>query len=226
VTSRAGPPSPLRGYGGQARVTSHLRGSPHVYLTFDDGPDPRWTPRVLDLLETRQVHATFFAIGRAARQHPALLRRIAAGGHRIGNHTWSHRHTWTLSSRAARQEVRDGAAAIADVTGVAPDCFRPPHGRLRRCTIDEAARGGQRIVLWSVSAVDWGPFGSARRIAARLRRSRAGDVVLMHDGQRRINRPSETLAALPGVLDALARQGLPPAPLPRFSPSGARAAPG
>lgn len=195
-------------------LTGRVDGSAQVYLTFDDGPDPGWTPRVLEVLDARQVPATFFVIGREARQHAALMRRIASRGHGIGNHTWSHRHPWMLTPRAAQQEVRDGAAAIADAIGVAPGTFRPPHGRLRQCMIDEAERGGQRLVLWSLSAVDWGPFGVAARIAARLDQVRAGDLVLMHDGQRRRNHPSELLEILPGFLNALAQRGLQAGPLP------------
>ncbi len=190
-----------------------IAGSPHVYLTFDDGPDPVWTPRVLDVLAACQAPATFFAIGQSVQRYPALMRRIAADGHDVGNHTWSHRHPWWLSTRAARREVRDGFAAIADATGVAPRAFRPPHGRLRPCMIEEAERGGQRLVLWSVSAIDWGPFGAARHIAGRLNRVRAGDVILMHDGQRRINRPLELLTVLPAFLHGLAHEGLRPATL-------------
>ncbi|HUF89541.1 MAG TPA: hypothetical protein VMR66_06130, partial [Gemmatimonadota bacterium] len=86
--------------------------------------------------------------------------------------------------------------------------------RMRRCMIDEAALGGQRTVLWSLSAIDWGPFGSVRRIAARLNRVQAGDIVLMHDGRPAVNRPSALLAALPGLLDTLAQRRLQAALLP------------
>ena len=83
-----------------------------VYLTFDDGPDPQWTPRILDILAEAAVPATFFLVGRLAVRHSALVRRLAAEGHEAGNHTWSHRHPWTMFSSTARKEVHDGAAAI------------------------------------------------------------------------------------------------------------------
>ena len=70
-----------------------------VYLTFDDGPDPRWTPQVLELLAQARMHATFFAIGECAQREPELMRRVVAGGHAVGNHTFSHRHPWLMSSR-------------------------------------------------------------------------------------------------------------------------------
>jgi peptidoglycan/xylan/chitin deacetylase (PgdA/CDA1 family) len=184
-----------------------------VYLTFDDGPDARWTPRILDILAEAAVPATFFLVGRLAVRYPALVRRLAAEGHVAGNHTWSHRHPWTMLSSTARKEVHDGAAAIADLIGRAPKFFRPPHGRLRRCMIEEAERGGQTLVLWNHSAVDWGPWASAAGIAARLDAIQGGDIVLLHDGRGRINRPWRTAEVLPAFLDRLRRRDLRPARL-------------
>lgn len=190
-----------------------------VYLTFDDGPDPQWTPRVLDILAEAAVPATFFLVGRLAVRYPALVRRLAAEGHEAGNHTWSHRHPWTSLPSAARKEVHDGAAAIAGIIGRAPKFFRPPHGRLRRCMIEEAQRGGQTLVLWNHSAVDWGPLGFARRVAHRLNAARAGDIVLMHDGGRGINHPEELVKVLPEFLSSLGRRGLMPSLLPDGIPT-------
>jgi len=195
-----------------------------VCLTFDDGPDPRWTPRILDLLAQANAPATFFMVGRRALDQPALVRRVMAAGHEIGNHSFSHRHPWTMAAAAAREEVRAGAAAIADLTGQAPQFFRPPHGRLRRCMTEEAEGAGQRLVLWSRSAIDWGPFGSARAIARRLDPTQAGDIVLMHDGGFGINRPHELIEVLPAFLAALGRRGLAPGWLARSAPGAAPSA--
>ena len=187
-----------------------MRGSAEgtVHLSFDDGPDRDWTPRVLDVLAEAGMRATFFVVGQAVRATPELLRRIAAEGHEIGNHSYGHRHPWTLSEAAARDEVRGGAAAIEDALGRVPRVFRPPHGRLRRCMLDEAERGGQRTVLWSLSAIDWGPLGHASRIEARLRAARSGDIVLMHDGRCRHNHPDELLRVLPRALTEIKERGL------------------
>ncbi len=190
-----------------------------VYLTFDDGPDAQWTARILDLLAEANACATFFVVGRQARAQAPLLRRIAAQCHEIGNHTWSHRHPWTMLPSAARQEVHDGAAAIADIIGQGAKFFRPPHGRLRRCMIEAAASRGQQLVLWHRSAVDWGPLGSARGIAARLALVQAGDIVLMHDGGAGINHPGELVQALPSFLADLGRRGLVPSLLPGATPN-------
>jgi peptidoglycan/xylan/chitin deacetylase (PgdA/CDA1 family) len=179
-----------------------------LYLTFDDGPDARWTPQILELLAQAQMHATFFAIGECAQREAALMRRIVAAGHAVGNHTFSHRHPWLMNSRAARAQVRDGAKALSDATGNAPVLYRPPHGRARPCMTHEARVHGERVVLWDRSAIDWGWLGTSPRIAARLSRVRAGDIVLMHDGQNVHNRPDQLLQVLPDFLRALASRGL------------------
>jgi peptidoglycan/xylan/chitin deacetylase (PgdA/CDA1 family) len=189
-------------------------GSGHCYLTFDDGPHPDWTPRVLDVLARADVRATFFVIGRLAQQSPALLREIRAAGHVIGNHGYSHRHPWTLTRARARSEVRAALDTIAQVLGERPQWFRPPHGRLGAYLVEAAREEGQRVALWSVSAVDWGPLATRERIQARLGALRAGDIVLMHDGPLRHNRPDRTLQVLPSLLAALTRDGPAPAPLP------------
>lgn len=191
-----------------ARVTYSLMSEHCVYLSFDDGPDPQWTPRILDILARARAPASFFVVGRTARAHPGLLRRIAAAGHRIGNHTYRHRHPWTLSQAAARAEVRDGAAAIADTLGQSPVLFRPPHGRLRACMLETATELGQATVLWNLSAVDWGPLATPKRIARRLERARAGDIVLMHDGANKHNRPWALATVLPAVLERYAARQL------------------
>lgn len=190
-----------------------------VYLTFDDGPDQEWTPRVLDALADARMHATFFVIGEHALRERRLVARIAAEGHALGNHTFGHRHPWMLTPRAARAQVRDGAQALADVTGAAPRFFRPPYGRRRACMTEQAEALGERVVMWDVSAIDWGPLARVEAIAERLDHVQAGDVVLMHDGRNRRNRPDQLLQTLPVFLNRLRERGLEAAPLAaRFAP--------
>jgi peptidoglycan/xylan/chitin deacetylase (PgdA/CDA1 family) len=110
--------------------------------------------------------------------------------------------------------VRSATDAIAQALGERPQWFRPPHGRLGAYLAEAAREEGQRVALWSVSAVDWGPLATSERIRARLGAVRAGDIVLMHDGPLRHNRPDHTLQVLPPLLAALTREGPHPAPLP------------
>ena len=174
-----------------------------VYLTFDDGPDPRWTPQLLDLLTSHNTKATFFMIGAQARRYPELVRRVVREGHAIGNHTMTHAHPWTIGKRRAIAEVRDGAAAIADSAGSTPSLFRPPHGARRRCQIAAAEAQNESVVMWDVSAIDWGWLGTSTRIARRLARVRVGQIVLMHDGANEHNRPDQMLAVLPSYLSRI-----------------------
>jgi peptidoglycan/xylan/chitin deacetylase (PgdA/CDA1 family) len=171
-----------------------------LYLTFDDGPDPAWTPSVLDLLAQANARATFFMVGKQARSNAELVRRVAREGHSIGNHTMTHAHPWTIGAHRAKAEVRDGAAAIEEVVGAQTKYFRPPHGAKRRAMLDEARMLGEEVVMWDRSAIDWGWLGTAERIETRLNRAQPGDIVLMHDGANKHNRPDQLLRVLPRVL--------------------------
>lgn len=171
-----------------------------IYLTFDDGPDPEYTPRLLDILALFQAKASFFVLGEACRRYPELLRRILAAGHAIGNHTRHHRHPWLISSAHARAEVADAFQLIADVGGEAPRLFRPPYGHRRPCMLDEAEALGMEVVLWDHSAIDWGWLASEGGISARLGKVRPGQVLLCHDAPRRVNRPDLTLSVLPAFI--------------------------
>lgn len=174
-----------------------------IALTFDDGPHPERTPRVLDLLAQAKVHATFFLIGERAVAHPELVRRIAAEGHEVGNHSWSHaRRLPFCSGRRIEAELSRCQDALAELTGVTPRLFRPPYGA-RDVRVYRIARALELTpVLWSVDSFDWAGV-SAQRVLARARRARGGDVVLLHDGDPKAE----------GLLPALA-EWLPALPAP------------
>jgi len=154
-------------------------------LTFDDGPNPAITPRLLDLLEQHHARATFFLIGRFARACPELVREITARSHLIGNHTDTHPNLIWLSSARIAEELERCGESIAEATGRVAQWMRPPYG-FRGPHLQPVVRGqGYRgVVMWSVIAYDWKPQPSARLIA-RLRRVRGGDIVVLHDGDHR-----------------------------------------
>jgi peptidoglycan/xylan/chitin deacetylase (PgdA/CDA1 family) len=176
------------------------RDSRRAYLTFDDGPDSDFTPRVLDLLAGAGIKATFFVVGVAAASQAGLIRRMVGEGHEVANHTWSHPHPWRVRCNVAREEVYSASHALADILGRWPRYFRPPFGRLRRCMTEAAEELGQSLVLWSLSGKDWGPLGRAASIDARLANAKAGDIILLHDARWRYNRPWEMLKVLPAFL--------------------------
>ena len=190
-------------------VLRHIDGR-RVALTFDDGPDPCHTPHVLDVLARHGCSASFFVLGEAAERWPRLVRRIADEGHSVGSHSYRHRRGWTMAPARFRRELERSQRLLEDLTGRSPRWFRPPHGSLTRSMVGEAKQLGMETVLWSRSAIDWGPFASRDAIARRLERTTAGDIVLLHDARRRYNHPEVTAALLPGLLALLAERDLAP----------------
>ncbi len=147
-------------------------------LTFDDGPDPEWTPQLLDLLARHNARATFFVLGQNAARHPELIARIAAEGHEIGNHTWSHRPLTDLSRGEIAEELARTAAAIGP--GGAR-LMRPPYGDFDRRSNMVVRQLGYRPILWSAPSDDWEPF-EAEAIAERVCGNiRPGAIALFHD---------------------------------------------
>jgi peptidoglycan/xylan/chitin deacetylase (PgdA/CDA1 family) len=189
-------------------ISRGSRLEPYVYLSFDDGPDQKYTSRLLDILAAADAHANFFVVGAACQRHPALLNRILNEGHTVGSHSFSHRHPWALSAAGARQEVRQGFDAIASISNHSPRFFRPPYGRLRMAMLDEANALGMQTILWSRSAIDWGLWGKPSAVARRLSKTRPGDIVLLHDAMGLKNRPAAMLALLPDFLAKCKELGL------------------
>ncbi|RYZ85819.1 MAG: polysaccharide deacetylase family protein, partial [Moraxellaceae bacterium] len=190
-----------------------LTNKPQVCLTFDDGPDPAFTPRILDVLAEHKALATFFVLGEAAERFPKLVERMVDAGHTVGNHTFSHCHPWMCLPSRARQEVAHASDVIKDIIGYAPRWFRPPHGRLRTAMINEADAENMTTVLWSHSIIDWGPLGTEAGINERLQAVTSGDIVLMHDGERQHNHPDITAQQLPKFLESLLNNGVTPVTL-------------
>lgn len=195
-------PAPIKSLGEFGKTARAL------CLTFDDGPDPVYTPAILDILAAHHAKATFFVLGEAAKKYPDVVQRIIADGHSIGNHTYSHSHPWLASETRARQEVSITSHIIESITGVWPRWFRPPYGRLRYAMRQQALLESMETVLWNHSIIDWGLLGSTAGIRSRLENITAGDIVLMHDGQRDQNRPDNLLRFLPDFLASLPQKKL------------------
>jgi peptidoglycan/xylan/chitin deacetylase (PgdA/CDA1 family) len=178
-----------------------------VALTFDDGPDPVRTPALLDALAAHGVKATFFVVGRAVDAHPELCRRIAAEGHQLGNHTYTHRYLPLARTRAVERELAETDRAIARAAGAAPTLARPPYGARTPWTIRAFRRRRQRVVMWDVNSFDWRGH-SADRITARvLARARPGSIVLLHEARAG---GETTVAAVRQLIPALRARGLEP----------------
>lgn len=143
---------------------------PLLGITFDDGPDPQLTPKVLDALASGGVKATFFMIGERVTAHADIVRDVVAAGHDVGNHTWSHPDLGRAGQRETTRQLVDATKAIEDVTGAPVRYFRPPWGNLTGSAVRVAGELGQDIVLWTTSEEHL------------PRRYDAGDILLFHDG--------------------------------------------
>ena len=187
-----------------------------VGLTFDDGPDPRTTPRILDILDEAGSRATFFVIGVHARRHPDLIRRIHERGHLLGNHSFHHHYTGMFRFQGYwRRELQRTDEVIADATGCTPAWFRPPMGMRNIHLARVLKRRGYCVVTWSRNARD-GIDASVPGIVHRVgQRAKAGDIVLLHDGVDRPGREAKTatVAALPLLISRLRERGLSIEPL-------------
>jgi peptidoglycan/xylan/chitin deacetylase (PgdA/CDA1 family) len=179
-----------------------------ICLTFDDGPDPAYTQKILDILADYNVKATFFVLGKAAEQFPNLLEQMASAGHSIGNHSYSHDHPWLMTSDRAKHEVAYTTDIIKKITGNAPRWFRPPFGRLRTAMRKQAYSENMATVLWSHSIIDWGLLGTEAGISNRLQHIEPNDIVLMHDGKREHNHPDILVRCLPEFLRSLEGRSL------------------
>ncbi|HYZ99136.1 MAG TPA: polysaccharide deacetylase family protein [Acidimicrobiales bacterium] len=197
--------------------------APLAALSFDDGPHPALTPRILDILDQHGVKATFLAMGYAAQQHPRLMADVVAAGHEVGHHSWRHYNMATIDSLQTQREIEEGARLVEEASGVPVRWFRPPKGRLNEAAIRTVARQRQDIVLWSVTrgALD---ERSPRRVADHVAGSMGpGDIVDLHDGIGRgtfnpdglladelMARRRTEIDALPRILRQLRSRGIRP----------------
>ena len=183
-------------------------GTRKLAITFDDGPNDPWTPRLLDVLAGHNVRATFFMIGSYVRRHPDIARMVAAG-HDIGNHTFSHPNLIFTSPASARTELAQCNASIEDATGQPAVFFRPPFGGRRPDVLRAVAAAGLQTIMWRASSYDWSlPTSDAivNRVQGQIR---GGEVILMHDGSHRSfgSDRSRTIAAADELIRHYRDQG-------------------
>jgi peptidoglycan-N-acetylglucosamine deacetylase len=177
---------------------------PYIAMTFDDGPSAETTPRLLDILKQRNIKATFFEIGQNAERNPAIVKRILAEGHEIGNHSWTHPQLSKLPDERVTEEITKTQDAIknASGSGYTPTLLRPPYGAItarQREWIEK--QFGLSIIMWSVDPFDWKRPGASVIEQRILAGARPGAIILSHDIHK------QTVDAMPATLDALAAKG-------------------
>ncbi len=196
------------------------REQPVVALTFDDGPNPPYTGRILDVLDRYRVPATFFCVGLHALAHHEELARMAAAGHQIANHTWSHPFLPDLSHGELRAQLERTDEAIGEVVGgEGPRMFRPPYGSRTPEVLSWLTEHKATIALWDVEPFDWALPGPQEITRLVLEQTRPGSVILLHDGG---GDRSQTAEALPAVIEGLLARGYGFARLDELPPSHAR----
>lgn len=182
-------------------IGSGPAGEKRIALTFDDGPDPVITPKVLAELRAHGVKATFFVLGERVRLHPEILQAIVADGHEIGNHTYSHRHLSRVSNEEIEDEIVRTQVLIKAATGVNPILFRPPYGTLRPDSRTVLAKLNLTSILWSVDPKDWSIREEGKMYDDLIAHVHNGSIVLCHDIHHAI------VDALPRILDTLLAEG-------------------
>ena len=178
-----------------------------IMLTFDDGPDPAYTGRLLDLLDSYGIKAAFFTVGSFASANPELIRRMKDGGHTVGLHSYSHRSAYLMSAAQTRGDLSMSAAAVMRL-GINPRFYRPPWGHTTPALQQAASNLGIMPVFWSVMAQDWQADLDSDEIASRLLcRTVPGSIICLHDGRGKNCAPGRTIAALEKVLPIWLKEG-------------------
>ena len=156
--------------------------SRQLALTYDDGPNDPHTGRLLDVLDKHGAKATFFLIGRYVQQHPEIARAVAARGHVVGNHTWSHPDLMFTSRGTLKRELKQTEDALTQAVGAHSNLFRPPFGARRPVTLKVARALGLEPIMWSVTCWDWSATSAGSIVKKAVKGIRGGDVILLHDG--------------------------------------------
>ncbi|MEQ1751375.1 MAG: polysaccharide deacetylase family protein [Prosthecobacter sp.] len=176
---------------------------PVIAITFDDGPNPDTTPRLLDMLKERNIKATFFMVGRCVVTYPQIVKRIADEGHEVANHSWSHPLLTALGTTSVDSQLQRTHDAIVKACGKTPMLYRPPYGEARlsqRKRIQETF--GYPTILWDVDPLDWQHPRSFQKVHDRiLSQTKSGSIILCHDIHE------TTVNAMPSTLDDLKARG-------------------
>jgi len=169
-----------------------------IALTFDDGPHPTLTPRLLTLLAEEGVRATFFLVGNRVQQWPEVVLAMSAGGHEIGNHSWNHADFTQLGNDEITQQIARTDAAIFSITGAAPDIVRLPYDASSPRVLSLIDRP---VIWWDIDTLDWKATSVGEVVDSAVRRARSGSIVLMHDIH------ANTVSAVRGIIDGLRARG-------------------
>jgi peptidoglycan/xylan/chitin deacetylase (PgdA/CDA1 family) len=178
-----------------------------IALTFDDGPDNKYTPQILDILHKNHVRATFFLVGIRAKTHPAIVKRIIHEGHAIGNHSYNHPNPAKLTEAQFEKQFVDTQAILRRIAGYEPRLIRTPYGAIQENQLRWAAKHGFIVVNWDIDTLDWKQLNSSQVLANTLSHTHRGAIILQHSAGGPTQDLSGTVKALPILIAELKRQG-------------------
>lgn len=187
-----------------------------IALTFDDVPDSRYTPQVLDILRANGIKATFFIVGRRAEKHPGIIRRIVREGHAIGNHSYTHPDFRKATSERFRRQITKTERILQTSAGFRPKLIRPPYGEITEPQIQWARRHGYMIVNWNVDSLDWKGLSKTQIQRNVIPATGPGSIILMHAGGGQSSNLRGTVQALPGLIQSLKARGYQFVTVPRL----------
>ncbi|MFZ5651485.1 MAG: polysaccharide deacetylase family protein [Bacillota bacterium] len=192
-----------------------------VIITFDDGPDPKYTPRVLEILNSAGVKACFFVVGEKVRRHPDIIEKIMSGGHDIGCHGFRHRMPWLLGPVGTIRELKESYRAIEETTGRQPAAFRPPWGLFNLSHYITGVLLKYKTVLWSFMSWDWGRGTTPENILKKVKNNVIdGSILIFHDSDTApgafAGSPGKMILALPEIISELKKRGYQITPLKEF----------
>lgn len=183
----------------------HLKPAPNtVTLTFDDGPDPKYTEEVLAVLDKYHVKATFFVLGGNAKAYPKLIKEMIAHGHNVENHSMTHPKLSHLTAAQINQQIAGTNQIIKDLTGRSPVCLRPPYGMHNKLVDQIAHQNGLQVINWDWNSFDYERRGSEAIFKEVTTHAKSGFVILMHDGGPR----QQTVDALPKIIEYYRSKGI------------------
>lgn len=184
--------------------SSNVNAGKQIALTFDDGPHPRITPQILEILDEYGIKATFFVIGVNSKNYPNQLKQIVDGGHEIGNHTYSHKILKSMSKEEIEKEILDTETQVEKITNITPNLLRPPCGIYDETLIEIAQEKDLKVVLWTVDSHDWSHRTVENIVQNVTKNASNGDILLFHDY---VSGEYNTPNALRKIIPLLIKQG-------------------
>ncbi|GMX63760.1 hypothetical protein Elgi_32400 [Paenibacillus elgii] len=181
--------------------------SKQVALTFDDGPDGKYTPKILDILKQHNVKATFFVVGSQVSKYPDFLKRIHEEGHAIGNHTWDHANLTKLTDAKIKQELKETDDWVEQTVGIYPSMVRAPYGAISASVKETVEKTGRPLIGWNVDPRDWAGTAPKDIIANIQTHTKPGSVILLHCFGGKKGNLDNTVKALPDIIAYLQKEG-------------------